>query len=90
MLLMGKGFHKVPSYRANVSKVVKDLQSIDAFNGHFGRTLICQDTVQHKNPRGHSKARSGLGQIGNEKLLSFGYLCCFMLDIDTVLYVQST
>ena len=45
-----KGFHKVPSYSADVSKVVKDLQSIDAFTEHFGRTLICQDIVQHKNP----------------------------------------
>ena len=80
----------MPSYRADVSKVVKDLQSIDAFTGHFGRTLICQDTVQHQNPRGHSKPRSGFGQIGNEILLSFGCLCCFMLDIDTVLYVRFT
>ena len=35
----------MPSYRADVSKVVNDLQSIDAFTGHYGRTLIYQDTV---------------------------------------------
>ena len=45
-----KGFHKVPSYKADVAKVVRDLQSIDAFTEHFGRTLNCRDIVQHRNP----------------------------------------
>lgn len=45
-----KGFHKLPSYKADVFKVTTDLLSIDAFTEHKGRNLTCRTIVQQENP----------------------------------------
>ena len=45
-----KGFHKIPSYKSDVAKVINDLLRIDAFTVHPGRSLHARDIVQHPNP----------------------------------------
>lgn len=56
-----KGFHKLPSYEADVKKVVADLFAIDAFTEHSARKLFCRKLVQAKNP--FTDCHKGLSEI---------------------------
>ncbi|XP_033759941.1 uncharacterized protein LOC117342076 [Pecten maximus] len=45
-----KGFHKLPSYKNDVKKVVNDLLEIKALDNLPGRSLRCRSLVRNRNP----------------------------------------
>lgn len=57
-----KGFHKLPSYKDDVQKVVADLICIDGLNEHQGRKLYCRKLVQ-KSSNPFSDCYKGLSEM---------------------------
>lgn len=45
-----KGFHKLPSYKADVMKVAKELLDVKALDYTKKRTLICKELCTDRNP----------------------------------------